>query len=524
MQTDLTYHEKLGLIAKWYLDHVAPEGGWPMQWAEAARPTKSPSILSTAYGLALLRHAGVASNDSAVQAGLRFILTRPSTGWEDTRHALYTILGLSEWPEMIALGTPNGGLGVQPTETQAKVADAVEWLADATDEGSWSPSPGGHPCIAWTAKVVYGLGRLRMRTARYRADQKITALLNAGVEVLVASQSVGPGDSSGSWAVCGGGDASVANTALATIALSHRFVESASQPQRADAWRAAYLRGRDWLLQNHDLWEANESGEDDPVAHDSWQFATFSLAPRACLSAGAPPEHPHLARCLNFAFNRWRRGVVPGWAIYGKGVTGYSTWSVVQLAQVLRLSISRQDPMRILRALQQGPTRVNENAELALFLEGSSRTVSIRREGDAMRTLRMATQERRFLLLQAFAHREVAPGGALSIETLTQFVGGRSSNASPQRKWNALKALAHETNEVVRAAVEDRAVQVFRTTTKPEPSLVLLARCVLQESTGHVMDEFPPDIDGLDQAVVMPPSSADDEHPHARSGGSGVVS
>ncbi len=119
----------------------------------------------------------------------------------------------------------------------------------------------------------------------------------------------------------------------------------------------------------------NEAGEDDAEVDDGWQHVIWSLAPRACLSAGAAPHDARLVLALRHAFDRWGHRPEGGWYIKGVGKTAYANWSVVQLGQVFRLAIS-QDPLAVVGALASvGDHRGAERA--LILLDRSNRTAKV---------------------------------------------------------------------------------------------------------------------------------------------------
>src|SRR4051794_27140090 len=98
---DVSYDALLRRLAVHYLANPAPEGGgWAMRRGE--RPLRG-SILGTAYALSILRYAGYQPAHPEIRAGLQFLAIqasedkrRPQTEWA-VRHAVHTILGLTEW-------------------------------------------------------------------------------------------------------------------------------------------------------------------------------------------------------------------------------------------------------------------------------------------------------------------------------------------------------------------------------------------------------------------------------------------
>jgi len=497
----ISYHGRLAAVAAWYRNHADAEGGWPMHWRETPAGRR-PSLIGTAYGLAVVRYARTPVTDPDVQRALRFALDTKRT-WSSTRHPVYTILAATEWPEALT----DGGMGDKPIVTaphvHQRIHDALEWLAHNQGGAGWPGSPGGHLCMPWTAKALYALGRLRSRGNPYTADETIVRLIRDAAELLVDRQHPETeAERSGAWPFCGETTRpSIAVTALAVIALSHRGVETAGTPEQQERWRDAYRAGAGWLLDHHHDWERNESGEHDPVADDDWQFALWSLAPRACLSAGTDPSHPHLAQGIRFAFDRWRGGTRPGWYIVGKGVSGYSNWSVVQLGQAIKLAISRLDPLRVITSLQEGPTSLETASEVTILLDPDTRTAQLVRANGDRATIPLIRQEKRFKLLYAFAERGVPAGGALDVDTLDLWVNNAAGRylAHP---WQAIKALAHQTNEAAREALHDPTVQLLRATTRGrQKAIVISARCVFQHAETETGNTNSEDVTGISAAT-----------------------
>jgi len=505
--TRVSYDDRLAEVASWYRDHADPaRGGWPMRWGETREATDRPSLIGTAYGLAVLRYARTPVTDDHVQAALRFALD-PGRTWTSTRHPVYTIHAATEWPETLAEDGMGPGALVTPEHVHARIAAALDWLAaNRTDDGWPSSSfPDGHRCLAWTAKVLYTFGRLRQRGDPYRADETITDQIRSAADLLLELRHrLDDGSTSGAWPFCGDNNnsPSIATTALIVIALSHRDVESAGTPEQQERWREAYRAGANWLLEQHGLWEDNEHGEHDPETDDDWQFAIWSLAPRACLSAGVSPNNPHLARGIDFAFNRWRSGKRPGWYILGKGVSGYSNWSVVQLGQVLKLAISRLDPVHVLRALQTGPTALEMASDITILLDNSTRTAQLIRANGTRAAMPLARQEKRFKLLQAFAARDVPNGAMLDFETLNSWVND-TNGKQIQNPWEAMKALAHQINEAARELLKDPSVQVMHATARKrkQRGIIINARCRFKTPETDLKTVALEDVTGISAAT-----------------------
>lgn len=490
----LSYHGRLAAVASWYRDHADPDGGWPMHWRETPAGRR-PSLIGTAYGLAVVRYARTPVADENVQRALRFALD-PVRTWSSTRHPVYTILAATEWPEALTDGGMGNDAAITAAHVHGRVRDALDWLTRERAGAGWPGSPGGHICVPWTAKVLYALGRLRSRGNPYSSDEAIVELIRNAADLL--SDGNTGGERFGAWPFCGGMDRpSVAVTSLAVIALSHRGVETAGTSDQQQHWREAYHAGAGWLLDHHHDWERSESGEHDPVADDDWQFALWSLAPRACLSAGTDPSHPNLAPGIRFAFDRWRGGNRPGWYVLGKGVSGYSNWSVVQLGQAIKLAISRLDPQRVITALQEGPTAHEIASDVTVLLDPDARVAQLVRANGDRATMNLNRQEKRFKLLHAFAERNVPAGGALDADTLQRWVN-KAAGADLAHPWQALKALAHQTNEAARKALHDPTVQLLRATTRgKQQAIVITARCTLQHTEIETGDSNPEDVTGI---------------------------
>ena len=495
----LSYDDRLAEVATWYRERAHPEtGGWPMRWAETEAAMEPPSLIATAYGLSVLRYARTPVSDPHVQAALRFALDGQRT-WRSTRHPVYVIQAATEWPEALVEAGMGKSALMTADEVHARIADAVTWLTEhRTGASGWPNSPGGHLCLPWTAKTLYTFGRLRQRGDPYRADEAITELVRAAADLLLEKRHTLPdGSHTDAWPFCGSEtEPSVAATALAVIALSHRDVESAGLPEQQERWRDAYQHGASWLLEHHELWEENEHGEHDPVANDNWQFAVWSLAPRACLSAGVSPSNPNLARGIHFAFARWRGGKRPGWYSRNGGVSGYSNWSVVQLGQVLKLAISRLDPLGVLRALQTGSTGLETGSDVTLLLDSRTRSAQLMRANGQQATMRLARQEKRFRLLEAFASRDVRSGGVLDIETLDSWVNG-SGGDRVGNPWEAIKALAFQINESARKLLNDPSIQLLRTTARKERGIIITARCRFRTPDTEVESAALEDVTGI---------------------------
>jgi hypothetical protein len=434
------------------------------------------SILGTSYVLAILKYARTPFAHPRVQAGTRFLLeSKGKHWWRAPRHPVHTILGLTEWPDAT---TGSGIAGARLSrEVQATLLEALGLLGRQRERGGWPATVGGHRCIAWTANVVYALGRLRERGVGGEVGKKTLALLRPAVDLLLAQQLDDDGRGQ-AWPRCGEvvvGD--VPNTALAVIALSHRHVESAARdPDEQERWGIAYRAGRDWLLANHTLWEKAEYGEHDAEAADGWRHVVWSLAPRACLSAGTPPQHDRLYTAMRFAFDRWTARPIAGWAIQGDGVTAYADWSVVQLGQATKLAISRQDPLVVLHALYRGSVAGPDAAGVPqLTLNPFERTARVVTP-QGTRILELAGQNKRWAFILAFADRALPPGSSLDAEALYLALNPRATRFD-EKNWNALRGLVHELNSSVRKAFGEGAPRLFQSSGRGDRTITVLALC-----------------------------------------------
>jgi len=212
------------------------------------------------------------------------------------------------------------------------------------------------------------------------------------------------------------------------------------------------------------------------------------------LSAGLSPSNPRLASGFDFAFERWRGGERPGWYIRGDGVSGYSNWSVAQLGQVAKLAIARLDPLDVLRALQNRPEVASTAADLTIVLDVSSRTAEVHQSGRPPETLNLVRQEKRFLMLEAFAVNEVPVGGMLDSKTVDDWINRDGAPMS----WEALKGLAHQVNESTRELLDDPTVQVFRTISKSQRAIIAGAQCEVRDhDPEHLAPVLLEDVTGI---------------------------
>jgi hypothetical protein len=437
------------------------------------------STLGTAYVLSVMRYAGYQPDHPSVADGLAYLArqaNRRNPHWA-TRHAVHTILGLSEWQlDAIRDVAPPGHTDLADDAKRA-IQRSVKWLGDhRRDEGGWPsvPSDRAHTCVAWTASALYALARLRERGYPYRDNRQIRDLITDGRSWLLGlHQTEQPRGAT--WPRCARTEVSVANTALAVLALSHRYLRDGSADD--DVASQLAVAGRDALLDSSANWSRNEAGEDDAEADDGWQHVVWSLAPRACLSAGAAPHDPRLSRALRHAFDRWGDRPEGGWFIKGVGKTAYANWSVVQLGQVLRLAISRQDPLKVVEALASAGDHRNDEGAVIL-LDRSNRTAEIGMTGRPKHALNLAGSEKRWRLLAAFAdagRRELA--GPLLDHAINQPTRG-------DRSWGPLKALCHALNEDVRKAFDEPSITVLScTTAPPERRVIMHADCRFRSAT-----------------------------------------
>ncbi len=492
---DVSYDALLRRLAVHYLANPAPEGGgWAMRRGE--RPLRG-SILGTAYALSILRYAGYQPAQPEIRAGLLFLAIqasedkrRPQTEWA-VRHAVHTILGLTEWSTQRireSLGETPDAVALAKSVEEA-TDYSVDWLrTHRRADSAWSaePSPGStatesetgespHLCIAWTASVLYALSRLRER-GRSELD------LIEESRQWVIDQALA-GDAVGAWPICGRSEPGIANTALAVIALSHRHALTGSSAD-SQAQMAAEA-GRDWLLAHVAEWRDNEAGEDDPAADDGWQHVVWSLAPRACLSAGAPPHQPELRHPLRFAFERWGDRPYPGWFIRGVGKTGYSNWSVVQLGQVLKLAISRQDPLYVLDALAD---KLNQAGDplIDIRLEEQTHTALVKAPNAAIERLPLANHPKQWALLLAFAREH--PAHDLSHDAIDATL---NSPPKGDQSWGAVRGLVHSLNQHIRDALNDKDVTVLSCTAKRGRRVTITATCRL---VGHAPELDDPNL------------------------------
>ena len=455
-----------------------------------------PSILGTAYVLSILRYAGYHPHDQAVAQGLAFLAQRARTADDDqewaTRHAVHTTLGLSEWhPQAIRDAVPRG-LEHLASDVEEAIRGCTAWLASHQDaEGGWPsvPSERAHTGFAWTSSTLYALARLRERGHPYRDDPHIRGLITTGRTWLLARHHTRE-PRGVSWPKCERSERSVANTALAVLALSHRHLRDGSPDDDLAARIAA--AGRDTLLDTSADWARNEAGEDDPEADDGWQHVVWSLAPRACLSAGAAPQDPRLGLALRHAFDRWGDRPEGGWYISGVGKTAYTNWSVVQLGQVLRLAISRQDPLQVVEALARSSHTDRDQPDAFLLLDRNARTAEISLPGRPLQTLSLAGSVKQWRLLSAFA--ETDGRRELAAVVLDQQLN--HTNPKGDRAWGALKALSHTINDRIRAAFADPSLTILScTTTGPERRVILHTACRYRDEVEppHPIDVDPPD-------------------------------
>jgi hypothetical protein len=487
----LSYDDHLRILGAALIESAWPDGGWAMRRGERRYP---PSVLGTAYALSILRYAGYGPGQPRVVEGIRFLINAASedgqdeiTGWS-TRQAVHSILGLSEWTlAMIEDANPTDGQEIVVDVSHA-IDYSLSWLHDRqTGAGGWPSTHArdAHVCVAWTSSVLYALARLRARGHQYRDHDTVRGMLTRGRKWLLDQHAVAE-PRGGFWAKCQRGEPSAANTALAVIALSHRHLTDGS-PRDVHATTAADA-GRDWLLDTSNLWSRNEAGEDDPASDDGWQHVVWSLAPRACLSAGAPPQHPNLQPALRHAFDRWGDRPFPGWYISGVGKTAYANWSVVQLGQVLRLAISRQDPVHVLDALTHTGSEPYSDTKTVITLEPVARTASIEIPGQSPQTLVLAASEKQWKLLQAFA--DAQGSRTLTLDALDPLI-----NPIPKhdKAWGALKALCHTLNEGARQAFADKTLLLLSCTTRGATRQV-----TLHASCQHQPTQLPPPIPPLD--------------------------
>jgi hypothetical protein len=490
------YVARLNKVRDRYLAHVSRDGGWPTYLGEQGGGEQPSSILGTAYSLAILRYALVPVEHERIQKALGFLVKEAAaSNWTRSRQATHTILGLSEWPEAMVEGAVPSVPGLVPAEKVIEaINQATAWLLSnrVNENTAWPNLTGGHACYAWTASALYSLGRLRQRG--YHTNE-LREVITDAVEWLLESRLPPKSDDFGAWPACGeqtNPTPSLANTAFVVLALSHRGVASIADDPDNGEWAQAYKKASDWLLENRSSWQWREQGEVDAVTEDGWQHILWSLVPRACLSAGAPVHDHRLFLGLRFGLDRWSdTSGREGWAISGDGVSTYSNWSVVQLAQGVRLSISRQDPWYVLKALHNySPTTDDNVAKIELDI--NTKTARIYSEkGD--RKLDLSRQELRFNLLRAFAVRDARPGTTIDAERLYEDVKGSKKTSS--NAWQSLKALVHQVNEAVRREYgTDEIGPVFMTTTRGRKhAVIILVACSLSESDGDV--EY---VDGAD--------------------------
>jgi hypothetical protein len=482
---ELGYEDRLQAVASRYREMQNPDGGWPMRLGGDA--SEESSILGTSYGLSILRWAGAAHDDPVVRRGLHFLVTVANgqvdgpdgvPRWLKTRHPVAVILGLTEWRD--ALLDPNDDT------VATAVTQSLRWLREHIEDETGPAWPGvlsKHRCWAWTSIVLFALGRLRARSVLYRRDVDLNQLIVRTVRGLNRGQLRGDEHTDGSWPACAyepqrTAQPSAANTALAVIALSHRYVEAVS-PEGG----RSYELGRDWLLRTGSTWSRNENGEFDPAANDGWQHLVWSLAPRALLSARAEPDQWPLYDAVKFAFGRWHDHPAPGYAVTGSGITGYSNWSTIQLGQALKLAIARKDPLAVLDAIYISERASHTRSEeLELELDVTRQRAFVKFGPGPTETLDFSGQGRRWRLLLAFAERGVQPNNGLRADDLLPAI---YAHADHPGNWGSLKGLTHSVNVALRATVKDNGVSVFSTFHKGGEALVVIrVRCILFGDAG----------------------------------------
>jgi hypothetical protein len=323
-QTGLgSYGKRLSRAAQTLLEHQGFDGGWGLTL------TSVSSIVNTTEALMVLRAAGIAG--TPVRGALSFLADaagdhcRPRQKGgrgENTRFVCFALNGLVSYPQFL---------------TQAGIVDAAAWCVgwlDTHQVGQGWPEVAGVNDVSLhqTARAVLALSSLRkalsdLGPGLVLPDGTDTSVLLGRVEPLIAHGTRGllyHRRSSGAWGWRTYVDTapSPSKTALCLMAIAGSagclgagdpFDPALDAPLEAGGVSGGAMMRRpsqvvaeaaDWLLRNHDRWEAFVEDDKD-VQGTAWEHLAYALGAQAVLRAGASPHDQRLARSWRLMSGLW---------------------------------------------------------------------------------------------------------------------------------------------------------------------------------------------------------------------------
>ena len=323
-QTGLgSYGKRLSRAAQTLLEHQGFDGGWGLTL------TSVSSIVNTTEALAVLGAAGIAG--TPVRGALSFLAgaagdhCRPRQKGgrgENTRFVCFALSGLVSYPQFLA---------------QAGIADAAAWCVgwlDMHQVGQGWPEVAGVNDVSLhqTARAVLALSSLRKALSDLGPGLVLpggtdTSVLLGRVEPLIAHGTRGllyHRRSSGAWGWRTYVDTapSPSKTALCLMAIAGSagclgagdpFDPALDAPLEAGGVSGEVMMRRpsqvvaeaaDWLLRNHDRWEAFVEDDKD-VQGTAWEHLAYALGAQAVLRAGASPHDQRLARSWRLMDGLW---------------------------------------------------------------------------------------------------------------------------------------------------------------------------------------------------------------------------